>query len=193
MEIVDAWNQLGVDASADKAAVRAAFRRQILGLHPDLVGAAGTEPTRLLLAAYRTALDLAPEVLNGPGASVSGPNNERGNETPPVVGGSANAKAWLIDRDTIALDCSHDEAFVRLLEVGSALGVITYLDRQGELLEILLRTKLGDTLSLVVSFQGRAHWVEAFLTCEVLDVARHVLPSIDDLTELVLHELRQRW
>lgn len=193
MEIGNAWRQLGVDERADKATVRAAFRRQILGLHPDLVGADGTEPTRLLLAAYRTALDAAPEVVDGLGTVIGAPDEENEKGTTPVVGGLARAKAWLIDTDTIALDCSHDEAFVRLLEVGSALGVITYLDRQGELLEVLLRTKLGDTLSLVVSFQGRAHWVEAFLTCEVLDVARHALPSIGDLTELVLHELCQRW
>jgi hypothetical protein len=52
---------------------------------------------------------------------------------------------------------------------------------------------LGDTISLVISFQGRNDWIEAFLTCEVLDTAKHELPTIEQLTELVADQLNNRW
>ncbi len=77
--------------------------------------------------------------------------------------------------------------------MGYALGSITYLDREGELIEVLLRTKLGDTLSLVISFQGRNDWVEAFLTTEVLDTAKHELPTTAQIAELYAHQLVTRW
>ena len=191
MDIGEARRLLGIEFDATKYQVRSAFRRDVVNLHPDVVGAAGSEPTRQLLNAYRIALDAAPDRAESESVTTAVSNGEFGGD--PCTTRSEQPSCWLIDTDTIALSCSHDEAFVRLLDVGSALGAITYLDRQGELLEVLLRTKLGDTLSLVVSFQGRSDWVEAFFTSEVLDVARHDLPRIDQLTELVLHELLLRW
>ena len=175
MESSAAWRVLGVtpDATADE--IRTAFRLRLRDVHPDVAGVGivdANDATRSLLAAYRVALASAAVELHPFLADQPAPADHDG-------------PAWLVDRDTVALACSHEEAFARLLDVGSTLGAITYLDRQGELIEVLLRTRLGDTVSLVISFQGRAEWVEAFLTTEVLDVARHELPTIDQLTELV--------
>jgi hypothetical protein len=156
--------------------VRAAFRQRLQATHPDRVGDTGHETTVALLDAYRIALDHAAKPSPEPPAA------------PP-----SRAPVWLIDRDTIALSCTHGEAFVRLVEVGHQLGAITYLDRETELLEVLLRTVQGDTLSLVISLQGRTEWIEAFLTVEVLDRAKHELPTIDQLTELVAHRLNTAW
>ena len=182
VDLGNAQQLLGVVADADAAQIRGAFRRRIRQLHPDVSGDNDAAATRELLTAYRVALSAA--VDHG---------DEQSDEMAVDRGDEQSDSVWLVDTDTIALACSHDEVFARLLDVCSTLGAITYLDRQGELFEVLLRTTLGDTLSLVVSFQGRSGWVEAFLTTEVLDIARHELPTIGQLTELVLHQLRLRW
>jgi hypothetical protein len=152
----------------------------------------------MLLGAYRIALDHAstngsgekhvkiPSISDAP--YVDAEDSATGNQAT-----EASTAIRLVDRDTIALACTHEEAFARVVDVAYAIGSVTYLDREGEILECLLRTRLGDTMSLVFSFQGRAAWIEVFLTTEVLDLARHELPTIDQLTELVAHELRQRW
>ena len=182
VDLGNAQQLLGVVADADAAQIRGAFRRRIRQLHPDVSGDNDAAATRELLTAYRVALSAA--VNHG---------DQQSDEMAVDRGDEQSDSVWLVDTDTIALACPHDEVFARLLDVCSTLGAITYLDRQGELFEVLLRTTLGDTLSLVVSFQGRSGWVEAFLTTEVLDIARHELPTIGQLTELVLHQLRLRW
>ena len=195
MEHAEALGLLGLHSEATADEVRTAFRRRIRLAHPDLAdrcGAPRTSEARLLIVAYRAALEhvvIAPPIGGGAHESAVDHAGPVRSAAQPKPGGVA----WLADCDTIALRCPHEEAFSRMLEVGTGLGAITYLDRQGELFEVLLTTKLGDTVSLVISFQGRSDWVEAFLTTEVLDVARHEIPTIDQITELVLHELLRRW
>jgi hypothetical protein len=177
----DAFVRLGLTGQPTEAEVRRAFRVKVIEVHPDRSGNISNDETIDLLEAYRIALDHASADEATPEVDPAEPSEGAA----PLV--------WLVDRDTIALACSHEEAFVRVLDVGHSLGAITYLDRQGELIEVLLRTNLGDTMSLVISFQGRNNWVEAFLTTEVLDRAKHELPSIEDLTELVAHRLITNW
>jgi hypothetical protein len=176
---------LGVPEGSPSSAVRAAFRSRIVELHPDHAGAAFTDDTVQLLEAYRLVLAETPAaVAVGPDAPVAEqapPEDPTRTEQPTV---------WLVDRDTIALECTHEEAFVRMIEVGHQLGAITYLDRQGELLEVLLTTLAGDSLSLVISFQGRVDRVEAFITVEPLDRPRGDVPTVEDLTELVAYRLQ---
>jgi hypothetical protein len=174
----EAFELLGVSPIGSLSDIRSAFRAEVLLTHPDHAGAVNHDRTLLLLEAYRVALVEA---------------ETHGSTTSPVVADEVGPTAWLIDQDTIALACPHEEAFIRLLDVGQSLGVITYLDRQGELLEVLLRTNLGDTISLVISFQGRSEWVEAFVTLAVLDRAKHELPTVEHITELLLHRLRVDW
>ncbi len=201
MELRNAQQLLGVVADADAAQIRGAFRRRIRQLHPDVSGSDDAAAARDLLTAYRIALRVAVDQsddLEVPAGAVdrlgsSAESSESSESSAALAGAQRRDSVWLVDQDTVALACTHDEAFMRLLDVGSTLGAITYLDRQGELFEVLLRTTLGVTLSLVVSFQSRSDWVEAFLTTEVLDIARHELPTIGQLTELVLHQLRLRW
>jgi hypothetical protein len=195
MEHVEAIGLLGLRGAPTEEDVRAAFRHLIWQTHPDVTASAeraesGRQASALIVA-YRVALEWARAAEPAGTPASPEPTAE-----PTGASGSsiaAGERAWLVDRDTIALRCFHEEAFARILDVGSLLGAITYLDRQGELLEVMLTTKLGDTVSLVISFQGRAEWVEAFLTTEVLDIARHELPTVDQITELVLHELLRRW
>jgi hypothetical protein len=192
LHLDDAFALLGVAANADAADIRTAFRARVVVLHPDQAGAASTDDTRLLLDAYRMALAQAvvQDALTNATVPIESSLADSAAVDPEPHG---NQSVWLIDRDTIALACSHEEAFVRVLDVGQSLGAITYLDRQGDLIEVLLRTNLGDTVSLVISFQGRNDWIEAFLTTEVLDRAKHELPTIGEITELVAHRLLTNW
>ena len=194
MDYAEALAVLGLRGEPSADDVRASFRHLIWQSHPDLAasldpGDGGTQ-AHMLITAYRTALERV---------RAATPDDSLPRTEAPVPmdgsgpGSATDRRAWLVDRDTVALRCFHEEAFARVLDVGSLLGAITYLDRNGELIEVMLTTKLGDTVSLVISFQGRAEWVEAFLTTEVLDIARHELPSVDQITELVLHELLRRW
>ena len=195
MEHAEALSLLGLRGEPAEEDVRAAFRHLIWQSHPDVTASAdladdGTKASALITA-YRVALECARTAAPGGAPGSSEETVNRAGVSEPVV--DPGKRAWLVDQDTIALRCFHEEAFARLLDVGTLLGAITYLDRQGELIEVMLTTKLGDTVSLVISFQGRADWVEAFLTTEVLDIARHELPTVDQITELVLHELLRRW
>lgn len=195
MEHAEALSLLGLRGEPAEEDVRAAFRHLIWQSHPDVTASADLADSgaqaHLLITAYRVALDQARTAWPAGAQARSETTAERSGVSEQVV--DPGERAWLIDRDTIALRCFHEEAFARVLDVGTLLGAITYLDRQGELIEVMLTTKLGDTVSLVISFQGRAEWVEAFLTTEVLDIARHELPTVDQITELVLHELLRRW
>jgi hypothetical protein len=196
LEAEVAFELLGLRLDASASEVRASFRSLIRGAHPDTatspIGheAANTE-TRRLVDAYRCALANLNESPQEPMADgdVEVERDVDGNAEVEVDG----SPVWLIDLDTIALRCTHEEAFARVLEIGHQLGAITYLDRQGELLEVLLKTVQGDSVSLVISFQGRSNWVEAFLTAEVLDRAKHEIPTIDQLTELVMYRLATQW
>ena len=99
-------------------------------------------------------------------------------------------EVWLIGPDTIALAMPADDAYLRLLEVAHRIGDVTYVDRSCALMEALLRTKDGTTLSLVISLQGRAlGHTEAFLTIEPVDLVRGPLPNVADLTQLVASHL----
>jgi hypothetical protein len=197
----DAFAFLGLGSVATEDVIRQAFRIKLLATHPDLAGESETDNTVRLLEAYQIALEHASPAafalqVPAPVAPTATTDRQATNSSSTAAAETAIAdtqKVWLIDCDTIALACSHEEAFVRVLDVGQSLGAITYLDRQGDLIEVLLRTNLGDTMSLVISFQGRNSWVEAFLTTEVLDRAKHELPSIEDLTELVAHRLITHW
>lgn len=189
-ELTRAWEQLGVGPGADAEAVRRAYRDRLFQHHPDTSGSDGTT-VRSLIEAYRLVSGHVPPVEPGPLVDPDGA---------PVPGQVADAvtdvvregDVWLVDSDTIALACPAEDAYLRLLEVAHLIGDVTYVDRSCGLMEALLRTRDGTTLSLVVTLQGRATGhTDAFLTVEPLDVVRGPLPAIADLTELVASYLRR--
>lgn len=189
MDPLAARAALGLDAGADPTATRAAFRRLLHDAHPDRNSSPdAADRTRELVEAFRslgvsdpypdTDLDCDP-LRNGgsPGGSTA---DDEGSPEPGIV--------TLVAADTIGLDCPADEAFAVLLEVAHRIGDVTYLDRQNELLEALLRTTEGTTLSMVISLQGRASGItEAFVTLEPIDRVRGDLPDVGGVTALVAH------
>jgi hypothetical protein len=97
----------------------------------------------------------------------------------------------VLERDTLSIRGPADQVFAWLLEVGATIAEITYLDRQNELFESLLKTVDGDVISLVCTLQGRAdETTEAFFTMEPLGLARCPIPDLWDVVELIAQHLR---
>jgi hypothetical protein len=85
--------------------------------------------------------------------------------------------------DTILLAASPDEAFALLLEAAHHVGNVSYVDRSCAIFEAVVRQD-GETCSLVVTLQGRAHGTEAFLTLEAMERAAS-LPTDRVLARMV--------
>jgi DnaJ domain len=183
LDIAEARQTLGVTASSSIDEIRTAYRARLRQVHPDQnTRSSATAETKQLIAAFRLATD------------VQGWAEPEPVSPEPVVSSQSTdepaAFAAVIDDDTVAIAATGTEAFAALVAVGHEIGDVTYIDRQNELLEILLRTVTNDTLSLVATLQGRANGTtEAFLTLEPLDVGVTELPTIRGVALLVAHHL----
>ncbi len=112
--------------------------------------------------------------------------------TPESTASTQRRFAELLDDETIVVDAPSAEAFRVLVGAGHEIGVVTYVDRQAELLEVLLTTTAGDSISLVITLQGRSNGTtEALLTLEALNVnvRKHDLPSLRAVASLIAHNL----
>lgn len=186
MEVSEARSILGLSADAGSEEARATFRRLLHEAHPDRNDSRdAADRTRAIVLAYRTlsVADITlPVVVPDDSGRAAGPHDRAAAEADPVT---------LLDADTIGLACPSDEAFAVLLEVAHRIGDVTYLDRDAELLEALLRTMDGTTISMVISLQGRATGVtEAFVTLEPIDRVRGPLPAVAEVAALVAHHAR---
>ena len=188
MDSAEARSVLGVIPTASAEELRSAYRQRLFAVHPDHSGHSG-DGVRTVISAYRTLtsqLVIAPEPV-----PVEAPAPANDLHADDLRGDDLHAdEVWLIGPDTIALAMPADDAYLRLLEVAHRIGDVTYVDRSCALMEALLRTKDGTTLSLVISLQGRAlGHSEAFLTIEPVDLVRGPLPNVADLTQLVASHL----
>ncbi len=193
MDRAEAWSVLGVSPTASADELRSAYRQRLFALHPDHSGQTG-EGVRTVISAYRvlaSQLVASPDLV--PVQSTALADDLPADELPADDLHADEVLAddvWLIGPDTIALAMPADDAYLRLLEVAHRIGDVTYVDRSCALMEALLRTKDGTTLSLVISLQGRAlGHTEAFLTIEPVDLVRGPLPNVADLTQLVASHL----
>lgn len=171
--------QVSVEASTDE--IKLEYRRRLFDVHPDRGGSAGK--TRDLIAAVavllarQTSLPMSTSPSTSPIATPSA-EEEVAVEMRPTV--------WRVDDDTLALPVPAEETYFRLLEVAHQIGSVTYVDRQFGVLEALLRTMSGTTVSLFLSLQGRSNEsTEVFFTLEPIDLVRGDLPSVFEITELV--------
>jgi hypothetical protein len=202
VEIGAAWECLGLDPGTNLAYVRKRYRALLLVNHPDQqaderVGEIDFDrTTRELIAAFRVIeasfeTGAIPDVENCDDHEVLGFGGERADQESSVNDADSDTDVRVLDRDTLSVHGPSDQVFGRLLEAGAMIGEITYLDRQNELFESLLKTVDGDAISLVCTLQGRAdETTEAFFTMEPLGIARHPLPDIADVVELVAFHLR---
>ena len=186
MEVSEARAILGLTADAGSDEARATFRRLLHEAHPDRNDSRdAADRTRAIVLAYRT-LGVADTALPVVARDDNGGAGRSQSDTAPQAD-----LVTLLDSDTIGLACPSDEAFAVLLEVAHRIGDVTYLDRDAELLEALLRTVDGTTISMVISLQGRATGVtEAFVTLEPIDRVRGPLPAVSEVAALVAEQAR---
>ena len=172
---------LGIGQTIDAATLRQRFRSILREVHPDLNASAdGAQRTRDVVEAFRVVRETL--------------RTEATSETEKRIDATFATFATLLDDETLVVDAPPDEVYSELVGVGHAIGSVTYLDRdERQILEVLLTTTGGDTISLVISLQGRSNGVtEAFLTLEPLDVSVRELPTIRGVAQLVANHLNDR-
>jgi hypothetical protein len=174
MEVAEARAVLGVAAGDGWAEVRAAYRRAIRAAHPDTHGGAATATAVRLNEAYAVLRDARQAgTLDAPRPPAAPPPPP----PPPQVG------IAVAGDDTILLAAPPDEAFAILLDAAHRVGNVSYVDRSCAIFETVVRQD-GETCSLVVTLQGRAHGTEAFLTLEAMERAAS-LPARRVLARMV--------
>jgi len=179
MEVAEARAVLGVATGDGWAEVRSAYRQAIRAAHPDTHGRAATATAVRLNEAYavlrraRQAGTLEAPTPPPPPAPPPPPPPP----PPPSVG------VAVAGDDTLLLAAPPDEAFALLLEAAHRVGNVSYVDRSCAIFEAVVRQD-GETCSLVVTLQGRAHGTEAFLTLEAMERAAS-LPTDRVLARLV--------
>jgi hypothetical protein len=160
---------LGVHPGDGWDVVRASYRRRIRAAHPDTHGVGATATAARLNEAY--AVLSRAKRAGVPTATPGGPAPQPPPApAPPVVG------VAVVGGDTLLLAAPPPEAFMLLLEAGHQVGEVTYVDRSCSIFEVVLRQD-GETCSLVVTIQGRAHGTEAFLTLEAIERPATLDPS----------------
>lgn len=167
MDLPEARAVLGVAPGDDWPAVRAAYRRAIRATHPDTRGSAGTATAVRVNEAYarlRRARDDGSLHTAAAAPPPSPPSHPPPPPPPPPVGLSVEGY------DTLLLAAPPDEAFAILLDAAHRVGNVSYVDRSCAIFEAVVRQD-GETCSLVVTLQGRAHGTEAFLTLEAMERA----------------------
>lgn len=180
MDVIEAAAILGLVPGSPIEVVRARFRHLVMAHHPDRGGSA--EMTRVVVVAYDVLLrDLeASGIVPAPPSAAAQP------EATPEAPSAPEDRLWRVDDGTLAIARPADEAFVLLVEAGHRIGSITYVDRHCGVLETLLRTTEGTTVSMLVTLQGRGTGhTEAFFSLEPIDAVRGPIPSVADVTELI--------
>jgi hypothetical protein len=157
---------LGVAEADGWEAVRAAYRVRIRSSHPDTAGDGATATAARLNEAYavlsrarragRTTISAV-----RPGATAP-PSPPPAPPPPPAVG------VAVVGGDTVLLAAPPPVAFALLLEAGHRIGSVSYVDRSCAIFEVVVRQD-GETCSLVVTVQPRAHGTEALCTLEAME------------------------
>jgi hypothetical protein len=222
VNIDDARSLLGTHEGCSADELRSAYRKRLHELHPDVRGggAAAAADTRELIAAYQLVLQASAPVLAATrvepsvegfthyaepvataqrGEWVSEPVATRVDSGPAPrhedgAAIDASLGVWMVESDTLALNCPADEAYALLVDAAHRLGDVTHVDRSSfEFLEFLVRSTSGDAISVVCSLQGRANGsTEVFFTLEPLATARGPLPEVAEVAAMIGQLIRER-
>lgn len=169
MDVAEARVVLGVGEGDGWEVVRLAYRRRIRAAHPDTLGVATNPAAVRLNEAYAVLSRARRAGTLGPAGAPAPPPSPRPAPPPPVG-------VTVVGTDTLLLAAPPDEAFALLVEAGHRVGNVSYVDRSCAIFEVVVRQD-GETCSLVVTLQVRAHGTEAFLTLEALERAATLAPD----------------
>lgn len=171
MDVAEARAALGVADGEGWEVVRAAYRRLIRAAHPDVTGDGATGAAARLNEAY-AVLSRAKRsgTLYVPAPPIPATPATPPPPAPPPVGVAVEGT------DTVLLAVPPPEAFALMLDAAHRVGSVSYVDRSCAIFEVVVRVG-GEACSLVVTFQGRAHGTEAFLTLESLEQAASLSPE----------------
>jgi hypothetical protein len=170
VDVVEARAVLGVSAGDGWDVVRLAYRSRIRAAHPDVHGVGTTPVAARLNEAYAVLSRARRAGATPPTATPTPPAPAPPPPAPPRVG------VRVVGGDTLLLAAPPDEAFALLLEAGHRVGNVSYVDRSCAIFEVVVRQD-GETCSLVVTLQGRAHGTEALLTLEAMERAASLPPD----------------
>lgn len=180
---------LGADPGESPDRLRRRFRRLLLAHHPDLGGS--TDAAREVIEAYAAlARDAAPDAEPDAARVAEGAADPdagvEGGAVGDAPGPPEGEPVWRVDDDTLAVALPAEEAYVLAVEAAHRIGSVTYVDRQCGVLEALLRTTEGGTVSMLVTLQGRAlGHTDLFFSLEPLDIVRGPFPALSEVTELM--------
>ena len=190
-----AMARLGLEPGDPPELARSRYRELLRTTHPD-VAAAGvstqdaTEATLEITRAFRLVSDSieehgfipdpTPEPHQVVEPSTDSCHHRHGHTPPKRLDASA-------DGDTISLAVPAPEAFAVLLEAGSRIGGIGYVDRALGLLELIVRFEGGPSCSALITLQGRAFGTDAFVTLESIEAAP--TPPIQPVMDALLEEV----
>lgn len=162
MDVAEARAVLGVTEADGWDVVRLAYRTRIRAAHPDTHGPTAAPRAVRLNEAYAV---LSRARRAGTAATAPAPP-----APPPAPPPTPPPRVGLrIDGDdTLLLAAPPDQAFALLLDAGHRVGNVSYVDRSCAIFEVVVRQD-GETCSLVVTVQPRAHGTEALLTLEAME------------------------
>jgi hypothetical protein len=170
---------LGLVAGADRATIRAAYRRRVARVHPDVSPSPdATDRTLELRIALEVLLGAAPVEVDDAGPPAEPPAPSIQAPTPPPV---------LVERrsvDTIGVALPPDEVLLLLIEVAHELGEVAYLDPANGLLEVVVEFLEAPTSSVLLHLQGRATGVTE-VVCTVEPLSGGIRPPTEAVTELL--------
>lgn len=172
MDVVEARAVLGVTEADGWDVVRVAYRTRIRAAHPDTHGPSAAPRAVRLNEAYAvlSRARRAGTAATAPAPAAPPPPPAPPPPAPPPTPPTPPPRVGLrVDGDdTLLLAAPPDQAFALLLDAGHRVGNVSYVDRSCAIFEVVVRQD-GETCSLVVTVQPRAHGTEALLTLEAME------------------------
>lgn len=187
---------LGLGPGDPPEAARTRYRELMRQTHPDVAGAGvsqqqATDATVDLTAAFEIVAAAIAEhgCIPEPSQSQQEPTHtEAGPCRHRRPSGPIEQVEIHTDGDTISLAVPLPEAFAILLDAGSRIGGIGYVDRSLGILELIVRFEGGPSCSVLMTLQGRAFGTDAFVTMESIEAAP--TPPMEPVMEALRDELR---
>lgn len=197
--LAEALGILGLEPGQSLLEARVRYRELLMVTHPDLAteDLGESRATTETIAVTRAFEVIRRAVSEGDGSHIPEPEEITPPPGPSAAEGScSHRREWSGPFDTIEIRADDDtlfitappaEAFALLLDAGSRVGGIGYVDRNLGLLELIVRFEGGPSCSVLITMQGRAFGTDAFITMESIEA--DPTPALAPVMDALLEEL----